>query len=181
MIAVVIFWARRLWPFVTVGALLVAAFAIMQTCRGPASRVEIRAAHKATVAAEQVAKQTTASFHEAVVAYDTTRKHVHLTDTNWVKVTLERADTAIARGERALVARDTVESKLKTELDLARRGPSRFSVVGDGLYDPISRTYAASARMTFRVVGDWSVVARADRRFEPGGSRLYVGLSHPLF
>lgn len=165
------------------------AFALyFQSCDTRSGQLAV--AQHETAIAQKLADGTTVAFHDtassfrhAAAAYDTTRHHVRLTDTNWVKVTLERADTAVRRAERtvaaadtALVARDGLESKLRAELALAQHTP-RFAVSAAALYDPLSSVPAASLDATVRLIGRVSLLARGEQRFAPGERpHAYLGL-----
>lgn len=90
------------------------------------------------------------------------------------------ADSTIAAKDAVIATLDTLVRVQGAQLDRWRRGP-RLSAVGQALYDPFAGAYAAAVQGGVRVVGDWSVIGRAEQRLEPHGARAYVGLSHPLF
>ena len=176
-------WARRVWPYLTLGALLALAWCVMRSCRGNDGPA-YEPAHQATVIAEKLVMLTdTLYVHDTVrvaparAAYRTARDAVvrtHYTDTALVKVAFATCDSALAvdsaalaSAARAIRAHQALESALRTELDAALRlRPKRFSVSSEGGVDTDHRP-VTGVEAVVRVSAHWSVVGRVEQRWLP--------------
>lgn len=149
-------------------------------------------AHQVTATAVRVVLQRDTVFvHDTIAAaaargdYAHARDTLRITDTVQVRATLAKADVALAKDAAALQSAAAlvaghvdVEAALRTELVIAQRPPPRFSGVGQALYDPFAHTPALAGELHVRVRGNWSLLTRAEQRFEPGARpRGYVGLT----
>lgn len=94
-----------------------------------------------------------------------------LQDTMLVKRALAKADTAFVHDTVALARADTVIVREKaivavqgTELALATQPhpPPRLRTTIAALYDPVAARYSGSGEASFRVIGGWALLVRAD-------------------
>lgn len=183
MIAYVIRWARRLWPFVTLGAIGIAAFALLRSCGDQAPA--LKEAHQATIVAERVVhvadsivRVDTVERRVVVVRYQTLRDSVrsHLTDTVLVARTLDAADSSVAASDttidhmrHASEAKDVLIGALRTELRISERlRAPRYRVSSYAGVDVDGVVPVTGAEAEVRVKGNWSVVGRVDKRWAPG-------------
>lgn len=76
---------------------------------------------------------------------------------------------------------DSLIAALRHKSELLERAapwkPPRWTAEGEVLYDPLHDAPTADASIALRVVGGWSVAARAEQRFAPGESpQLLIGV-----
>lgn len=195
MIPLALLWGRRLWPYVTLTAVLALVMLAAAGFRGRQDTVALRVAHQATAVATQVARAADTVFvHDTVVAarrvtvYRTARDTalVHLTDTVLVKTALAECDSAIgsltgtvADGGRAIRAHVAVEGALRTELAISERlRAPRYRVTSYGGAD-LAGVPVTGLETAVRLTEHWSVVGRLDKRWSAGEpTRRYVLASY---
>lgn len=158
------------------------------------------ASHVAAVVATDQVRDT---LHRAFVVYDTLRRHVNTpvtaADTASVLAALPgfraAADELRARAER-LDGKLLAERASSAHLDSSRvaviqaqdklvdalRYVPRVASAIEARYDPIAGTPGIAARVTVRVVNDWSVGVGGELWLASGErARAYVLVSHPIF
>lgn len=90
------------------------------------------------------------------------------------------ADSTITAKDTAIATQERVAGAQATLLDRLRTGP-RVTGVGSVLFEPASlQPRGVAAQVNARVIGQWAVGVRGERRAAVG-SHLDVVLSHPLF
>lgn len=136
------------------------------------------AAEKSYAPKRESAKQAVAAIASAPTPRDSIAALV--TAVAKQDTALVAADSVVATHKEERAADDRLARQLEIERDMwkarANLRPPRFGASVSGLYDLLAQIPAASVDAEFRLLGNVSVIARAEQRFAPGAKpRLYVG------